>query len=214
MIQINLIRDKKIAKVAGTKAPGAGFSFSIPKLPFNLPILLSVLGFLVVLLVVGLTFLSQRAKVAMLQNKITTYNSELAKLAGPKRMVDEYIQKVNDLSTKKREIETIDQGRFNRVKLLDAISRAMPEHLWLTLLDEDGANVKLDGYTFSNLIVAEFMESLKATGYLENVELTVAQKSDQAGREVVKFSLTGKINFTPALENAAAVEVAAGKGKP
>jgi Tfp pilus assembly protein PilN len=215
MIQINLIRDRKIEKVAGAKpAAGAGFSFSLPRLPFNVGILASVLGVVIILVVIVLTMISQKAQINSLEAKIKGYNEELTKLAGPKRLVDDYLKKQADVNTKLNEIASIDKNRFYTITLLDQLSFALPEYLWLTSMKDDKETISIDGLTFSNLIVADFMDKLKGCGYFDNVELVQTSKTTVEGRDMVKFSITAKyipIPVKPANVGAGAGQTA-GKG--
>lgn len=197
MIQINLIRDRKVERVAGAKPAGAGFSFSLPKLPFNVGILASVLGVVILLVVIVLTMISQKAQVVSLESKIKGYNDELTKLAGPKRLVDDYLAKQADVSTKLNEISSIDKTRFYTVTLLDQLSYALPDYLWLTSMKDEKDLISIEGMTFSNLIVADFMDRLKESGYFANVELTQTSKAESEGRELVKFSITSKYIENP-----------------
>jgi len=213
MITINLIRDRKLARVT-TKTPGAGFKFTLPQMPFNMGILISVVAFVIVLAVIALTFLSQRARISFLRKQIDSYNEELTKLSGPKRLVDEYIAKQGEVSTKLNEISGIDKGRFNVVKVMTALNSAMPEHVWLTLTNDEGAKFTIEGVTFSNIIVADFMERLKASGYFSNVELVEAKKVEIEERELVKFSLNTGITFPSATDTTKQAAAPAGKGKP
>jgi Tfp pilus assembly protein PilN len=216
MIQINLIRDRKISRVAG-KAAGPGFKLSLPQVPFNLGILFSVLAFVVVLVVIGLTFVSQRARMGHLKRQIDSHQSELTKLSGPKRLVDEYIAKQQEVNTKLNEIASIDKGRFDGVKAMAALGGSIPDHLWLTTATLDGSKMTLEGVTFSNIIVAEFMEKLKASGYFTGVELAKAEKTEIEGRELVKFSLSSGLTIpaaAAAADTTSKAAPAAGKGKP
>ncbi|HAD82021.1 MAG: hypothetical protein A2509_07775 [Candidatus Edwardsbacteria bacterium RIFOXYD12_FULL_50_11] len=197
MIQINLIRDRKVERVAGAKPAGAGRSFSLPKLPFNVGILASVLGVVIVLVVMVLTMISQKAKIANLESKIKGYNEELAKLAGPKRLVDDYLKKQAEVNTKLNEIASIDKTRFYTVTLLDQLSQALPDYLWLTSMKDDKDLISMEGMTFSNLIVADFMDRLKGSGYFSNVELTQTTKATSEGRDLVKFSITSRYTENP-----------------
>ncbi|MBU1575820.1 MAG: PilN domain-containing protein, partial [Candidatus Edwardsbacteria bacterium] len=183
MIQINLIRDRKVERVAGAKPAGAGVSFSLPKLPFNVGILASVLGVVIVLVVIVLTMISQKAQIASLESKIKGYNEELTKLAGPKRLVDDYLAKQADVNTKLNEIASIDKTRFYTVTLLDQLSHALPDYLWLTSMKDEKDVISMEGMTFSNLIVADFMDRLKGSGYFSNVELTQTTKATSEGRD-------------------------------
>lgn len=215
MIQINLIRDRKIAKVAG-KAAGPGFKLALPQLPFNLGILFSVVAFAVVLLVIGLTFVSQRARISQLKKQIDSHNTELVKLSGPKRLVDEYVAKQQEVNTKLNEISSIDKGRFDVVKVMAALGGSMPDHLWLTQSTHDGGKITMEGVTFSNIIVADFMERLKASGYFNTVELAKAEKTEIEGRELVKFSLSAAVSIPAPVASDTTSKAAptAGKGKP
>ncbi len=199
MLQINLIRDRKIAKVAAPKgAAGGGFRIPIPSIPgLHLGLVFSSLAFLVAAVVVIVAFTTQRATIGQLRGKIDQYNAELAKLAGPKRLVDEFIQKQADLNTKLSEISSVDQGRYKLVRLMDGLSQSLVDNVWLTSFNEDGSTLKIDCLTFSNLIVADLMEKMKATGYFTSVELSQTEKTLVEGREVVKFSLTAGINPNP-----------------
>lgn len=214
MIQINLIRDRKIARVAGGKTAGPGFKLALPQLPFNLGILFSVVAFVVVLAAIGLTFVSQRARLAQLRKQIDSHNSELAKLSGPKRLVDEYIAKQQEVNTKLNEISSIDKGRFDVVKVMAALGASVPDHLWLTQGSYDGGKITLEGVTYSNIIVADFMERLKASGYFGGVELAKAEKTEIEERELVKFSLSANVSIPAApADTTSKAAPAAGKGK-
>ena len=214
MLQINLIRERKIAKVAAAKgAGGPGFKFAIPKVPFHLGLVGSALAFLIVIaFIIGL-YLSNTTQIKLLQNKIDSYQAELTKLSGPKRMVDEYVQKKADLNTKLSEIASVDQGRYREVRLLDGLSQSLIDNVWLTSFSEDGTSIKIDCLTFSNLIVADLMENMKSTGYFTTVELSQTQKTSIEGREVVQFSLTCGINPNPPDNNATNQAATAGRAQ-
>ena len=198
MLQINLIRDRKIAKVAAAKgAGGPGFKISIPKVPFHMGLVGSAAAFLIAVGIILFLWFQQKAQIGILQGKISSYQAELSKLSGPKRMVDEYLQKEADLNTKLSEIASVDKGRYREVRLLDGLSQSLADNVWLTSFTEDGSSIKIDCLTFSNLIVADQMEKMKSLGYFTSAELSQTEKAIFEGREVVKFSLTCGINPNP-----------------
>ena len=87
-------------------------------------------------------------------------------------------------------IAKLDQERYFRVKVLDEISRCVPENMWLTKLDEQaGHSFAVEGVTFSNILVARFMSELEAAPHWQKVELGVAQQGKIDSYEVVQFSL-------------------------
>jgi hypothetical protein len=72
--------------------------------------------------------------------------------------------------------------------------------MWLSELTElDARRFKFDGVTFSNFIVARFMESLDATQHWEQVDLDITQKGEMEELEVVKFTLLSNAQPTPLL---------------
>ena len=58
-------------------------------------------------------------------------------------------------------------------------------------VDQDGANsVSIEGITFSNLVVSDFMSRLERSPMFANIELDVAERGKQDERDVVKFRVT------------------------
>jgi type IV pilus assembly protein PilN len=83
------------------------------------------------------------------------------------------------------------------VKLVDEISKCIPEHLWLTSFEEmPGANkIQVEGVTFSNILVADFMSRLEASPLYGGVDLIVAEKGTIDQRNVVKFKVTAAMTL-------------------
>jgi Tfp pilus assembly protein PilN len=94
-------------------------------------------------------------------------------------------------------ISGLDKQRLTRVKLVDEVSKCVPEHLWLSQFEEvPGANrVQVEGVTFSNLIVADFMSRLEASPLYEGVDLVIAEKGTIDQRNVVKFKVTASMSL-------------------
>jgi type IV pilus assembly protein PilN len=107
------------------------------------------------------------------------------------------LEKIRDITQKREEVRArldiiarLDRERYYRVQLLDELSRSLPENLWLTGVSELAERrFKIDGVTFSNFIVARFMESLEGAERWREVDLDVAQKGEMEDVEVVKFTL-------------------------
>jgi Tfp pilus assembly protein PilN len=73
---------------------------------------------------------------------------------------------------------------------MDEVARSVPENLWLTKVEEQaGTRFAVEGVTFSNFIVARFMQQLDAAPHWSDVELSVAQQGKIDGYDVVQFSL-------------------------
>ena len=91
-------------------------------------------------------------------------------------------------------INKLEKGRTQSVRLMDELARCVPDHLWLTPAEQDAASsLTLEGVTFSNLVVSDFMSRLERSPMFANVELEVAERGKVAERDVVKFRITCQV---------------------
>jgi Tfp pilus assembly protein PilN len=191
MIQINLIHNQKIAKVAAARPSGAGFKLALPRLPFNVGMVAAALLFIVVIVASIITYGWQQTDFKITNKKIKTDSLKIDSLNVLNTKVQELKRTKDEVEAKLNEVNLINQGRFYEARLLEAVNRCLPEYLWLTLLSEEEGKIALEGSTFSNLIVVELMDNLKSSRCFSGIELTQTSKVDIEGREMVKFSLTG-----------------------
>ncbi len=166
---------------------------------FALPKIGAVMPVLVLLLVIGLF-----AAISVVQTlQIGRLKADIARAEQESEKLRPQIQTIQELTTKRQELERrlnviteLDKGRLVRVKLVDELAKCVPDHLWLTSYEESSANqVTIQGVTFSNLIVADFMTRLEASPLFGNVDLQVAEKGTIDQRNVVKFKITAAITL-------------------
>jgi type IV pilus assembly protein PilN len=167
-------------------------SIALPKLGTVMPVL--------VLLLVGVLFAAvsvvQALQIGRLKTDIARAEQESEKLRPQIQTIQELTTKREELTRRLNVITELDKGRLVRVRLVDELSRCVPEHLWLTGYEESSQNqITVDGVTFSNLIVADFMTRLEASALFGNVDLLVAEKGTIDQRNVVKFKITASITL-------------------
>lgn len=122
-------------------------------------------------------------EVAALQRESESYKPQLERI---RRITQQRQEVANRLDI----IAKLDQERYFRVKVLDEVSRCVPENMWLTKFDENGGrSFAVQGVTFSNILVARFMSELESAPHWQNVELGVAQQGKIDSYDVVQFSL-------------------------
>jgi type IV pilus assembly protein PilN len=137
--------------------------------------------------------------VASLKADIAHAREEAEKLRPQIQTIQELTQKREELTRRLNVIAALDKNRLWRVKLVDELSKCVPDHLWLTSYEEIGPDqVKVEGVTFSNLLVADFMSRLEASPLYGDVDLIIAEKGQIDQRNVVKFTITAKMTFQPA----------------
>jgi type IV pilus assembly protein PilN len=167
-------------------------SIQFPKVGAIMPVL--------ALLLVAALFTAFSVVQAM---QVSRLKSDIARAEREAERLRPQIQTINELTSKREEltrrlnvITELDKTRLWRVRLVDELSKCVPEHLWLTSYEETGPNtVKVEGVTFSNLIVADFMSRLEASPLYGNVDLVVAEKGTIDQRNVVKFTITASMTL-------------------
>lgn len=186
MIRINLLpREERQAKR----------SFQMPKMGAIVPIL-ALVG---VAVLFGAFTVIQTLQVGRLKSDIARARADAEKLRPQIQTIQELTQKREELQRRLGVISTLDKNRLWRVKLIDELSRCVPDHLWLSSYEEVGTEqVKIDGVTFSNLLVADFMSRLESSPLYGEVDLVVAEKGTIDQRNVVKFTVTAKMTLQSA----------------
>lgn len=184
MIRINLLpRDERQVKR----------TFTLPKVGTVMPLL--------VLILVAALFAAFSVVQAM---QVSRLEADIAKARQEAEKLRPAIQTINELTQKRQELERrlgvitgLDKQRLTRVKLVDEVSKCIPEHLWMTQFEEiAGSNrIQVEGVTFSNLLVADFMSRLEESPLYGDVDLVVAEKGTIDQRNVVKFKVTASMTL-------------------
>ena len=144
--------------------------------------------------VIATTAVAQRSRVSQLQHSITEVEAQSRALAPQIARVNQLAQERAELDLRMGIINRLEKGRTQSVRLMDELARCVPDHLWLTGTTQDaGGSLSLEGVTYSNLVVSDFMARLERSPMFANVELGVAEKGTASGKDVVKFRLTCQV---------------------
>lgn len=177
MIRINLLPRED--------AP-AQRSFKLPELSTFAPLVLVVVA-VGALATLGLY---QGQKVANLEEVIAQAEAESRRLAPEIAKIKQLDQQRASLNQRLEVISDLDRDRYFRVHLLDELNRALPEHLWLTRCDELGSDrYSLEGVTFSNFLVSDFLQNLDRSPYFTGISLQIAERGKIEDVNVVKFKI-------------------------
>jgi type IV pilus assembly protein PilN len=154
----------------------------------------------VVLVVAGmaLAFTYQSRRVAELKDGIAKAEAESRRLAPEIAKVQSLNREREEVNRRLDVITQLDRDRYFRVHLLDEINRALPEHMWLTTIEEQAGNkLALEGVTFSNFLVSDVLQNLNRSPYVAAVDLVVAEKGLIKDVPVVKFKATAVARRQP-----------------
>jgi len=143
----------------------------------------------------GLAWWMKSSAIAELEDGLAKAKQRQAQLQSIKVQVEEFERKKALLDAKVELIETLKRQQAAPVHMLDEISKALPEFLWLTDVEQTGSSVKISGETNGMPAVADFMSNLQDCGWFPSVELGEAKEDNN---RLVKFTLTAQ--FRPVVE--------------
>lgn len=199
MIRINLLaaeRPTQKKKVAAAAAPGALQAYF-------------VVGGLVGLTVFGcaLAWWLMSSKLGQLDTDIKAATTRQQELQVIKTRVEQFERKKSLLDAKVNLIERLKAQQSEPVHLLDEVSKALPDSVWLTTMEHANTGaVRILGETNSLKSVADFINNLQRSGWFPRVDLIDATEANR----VVKFTLSA--DFRPAAAAAPAAGAAPARG--
>ncbi|HYA85536.1 MAG TPA: PilN domain-containing protein [Nitrospirota bacterium] len=175
MIKINLLPTKK-------KAPKKVIDLQQQLLLALLVIILS--------LIIMWFFLNKQQKL------IASLKRERISAEGRIREQDNMLKEVKNVEDERKKvaekidvIERLKKNQAGPVRLLDELSRALPEGVNLTSLSESNNNISVEGMAFTNDDVVRFVDNLKASPYLADVTLLETSQASQGSATIYKYRL-------------------------
>jgi type IV pilus assembly protein PilN len=176
MIRVNLLQERKApapgraAKVAGAPSvPGAFQAYA-----------------LLTLFVGGAAFVCaawwwiQSSRIKELDRLIAADQKRQQDLMAIKKQVDEFQLKKQLLENKVTLIETLKLEQKGPVHMLDEISKALPDFVWLTTMDQAvTGNLKFKGEANGLTAVADFISALQRSGWFPTAELGTSQSTKE-----------------------------------
>ena len=162
--------------------------------PINTTVLLAIAGVCVVVLGMGYGWYWLNNEVDYLLADIQKTQGELKRFEELAKQVDKFQAEKKRLEEKIKVIETLRVAQSGPVRLLDEISKALPNEVWLTSFNRVGKRLELSGIAFSNFSVATFMTNLgSASGLISNVDLVESAKAVVEQIPVERFNITMEV---------------------
>ncbi len=181
MIRVNLLTEAKAA--AGRK--------KAPLLPTGARLnnVLFLGGLALGILYVGVMALALLSRRSQLNDEIVKARLEADRLKSIIEEVKEYEDKKTSLEAKIQLINNLKTNQKGPVRLMDEISRALPDLVWLTNLDYSGDQITMKGKTLSPNAVATYLENLKKSPFFaEPVFKSLGQ--DAGGQGIYSWEMS------------------------
>ncbi len=197
MIKINLVAE--VPAAAAKKRKRTEFSLGAKQ---GDVLLIIVLG--IALVVIGTRWL-------MLKNERANLRRVKAEKTQERDELKPYIDKVDELEKKrdqlKHKIAVINKLKENQrgpVRIMDEVSRSLPDLVWLTKLDLNGTRLTLTGMAMDENAVANYISNINGSPFFQEPAL-----KDMARSREDAFTFTLNCNFTYAPPE---IKTAANKG--
>jgi type IV pilus assembly protein PilN len=179
MIRINLVAPERTTKAKAKAGP------ALPAGALQSYLFLALFAGGALVLCAGLWWL-QSNKLRDLETRIAADEKRQRDLEAIKKQVDEFQLKKATLENKVLVIEQLRLSQKSPVHMLDQISKALPDYVWLTTMDESRGALRFSGQSNSLAAVADFMGALQRSGWFPQVDLV----SSQEQRNLVNFALS------------------------
>ncbi len=135
----------------------------------------------------GLTYISQTAKIKELRLEKAQTEGKIAELKKKVKELQIFEERKLEVETKLNVIHEVAKGRFFQIRILDELNRILPEGVWLKDLKEEGdgvnsVSITLDGGAVQPYGVTQLMRSLQDSPIFDNVQLiSVSEEKTDEG---------------------------------
>ena len=194
MIKINLVREGRAVRGAGAvAAPTAAAGAAGGTSANNILILgLIILG---AAAAAGYWFVENR-KLTERQETVAARKQEADKLEAIIHDVEEYQKRKDNLQKRIELINTLKNNQRGPVRIMDQVSRDLPDLVWLDRMNIAGQRVTLAGRGLNPNAIANFVENVKNDPYFEEPELG-AMTQASAVPLVYTFDMSFGFTYTP-----------------
>ena len=175
MIKINLLPTKK----------------KPPKKVIDLQqqVILAVLLLVLVVIAMGYYWKTQSDRIAMLENEKAAAERQIAAQDDMLKEVKNVEEERKKVSEKIEIIEKLKKNQAGPVRLLDAVSNALPKGVIISSLAESNNSVNIDGDAFTNEDVVRFIDNLKASPLLKDVMLLETSQTTQDKIDIYRYKI-------------------------
>jgi len=146
-----------------------------------------------VLLVVGWLWLSQRSEGGEIDARIAEAVEDSTRLSDLRALSDSLMAREAQIRERLDLLSDLDDGRFVWPRLLDEISRALPNYAWLTSIREASAapdlQVQVDGMAANPLAITAYVRRLQESPFVGQVRILGSQEQNLDGFSAHSFKL-------------------------
>jgi Tfp pilus assembly protein PilN len=140
------------------------------------------------------TYVVQSRTLSQLETNLEEAREESQRLAPQIARIKRLQREREQLDARLDAITSLDEERYFRVQLMSELARRSPENMWLTRMHENSpGQFQLEGITFSNFIVADFLANLSQADLYRSLDLVDIQRGTIEEVTVLNFEITANV---------------------
>ena len=136
---------------------------------------------------------------ASLGREIESARREEKRLAEILTQVQDFEARRQQLQQRVTLIDELRKGQSAPVHMIDQVSRALPDMLWLTSVKQEGYDITIVGRCLSLTALSDFVGNLESSQYFRRpVEILDSQveSSQDGGPDLISFSVRGTFQMS------------------
>ncbi|HSK09453.1 MAG TPA: PilN domain-containing protein [Vicinamibacterales bacterium] len=191
MIRINLLA---VERERSKRRLGSGLQATQQKITLacSVILVLTALG-------VGWWYWSLSKQADRIEADIVTAQQETERLRGLIAQVEQFEARRMQLQQRVALIEELRRGQSGPVRLLDEISRSLPDMLWLTDIKQQGNELTIGGRCTTLTALSDFVGNLELGGIFNKPVEILDSQVDQGQRgaggvELIRFSIKAVVS--------------------
>jgi Tfp pilus assembly protein PilN len=206
MIRINLLKPE-------TKDMKEGPALTGPEIKVKKPFPVTSVVLLLIIAALAGAFFWQKGQIARERRLLAAAQAEREKLQYVTAKLDELSQQKALFERKIALITQLRAQQETAVRILDAVSRRLPDWVWLTDLNFDGQLIDIRGDALSNNLIADFIFNLRNYENFAGVNLISSAQKTVSGTQFMEFALTVNYKLPQAAQPAQPAAPAPKRGR-
>jgi type IV pilus assembly protein PilN len=179
MIRINLIKEKEFTRKEIIKEE------------------IFIASVVLVVIIIVFVFIYDRlsVKIKHVDAEISSVTNDIERFKKEIGEIDKFKLIKENLENKLSVIKELEDGRKIVVKVMDELSRTVPDKLWIENLREGNLNITMDGIALDNETIATFMINLEKSPYFKDVDLEKIEYTERNKIKLKRFSIRCNIEI-------------------
>jgi len=197
LIKINLVREGRAVRGAGAAPAAVTAVAAAAGGPTNLNGLIIIVLVGIGLVIAGAWWFITDRTLANRKEQVSIRAAEAAKLESIIKEVEEFQKRKDSLQNRIDLINRLKQNQKGPVRIMDQISRDLPDLVWLDKMSVSGTHIILNGSSLNPNAIANYVENIKNDPYFEEPELGTVSEISGGKTTVYGWDMNFNFTYTP-----------------